>query len=137
MDFISRWSLGFHQPPGASPRGSIESEIEMSEYFVEASECSRHNIFPGVEIQTAACRKMMMSLVEFQPGAIVEKHSHPHEQVGIIIEGRAHFFVGDDDRILGPGDMYRIPGGVEHHVVSLDNICKAFDIFTPIREDYL
>ncbi len=109
----------------------------MSKYFVETSECSRHNIFPGVEIQTSACRKMMMSLVEFQPNAVVDQHSHPHEQVGVVIEGRAHFFVGDEDRILGPGDMYRIPGGVEHRVVALDGPVKAFDIFSPIREDYL
>jgi quercetin dioxygenase-like cupin family protein len=109
----------------------------MSEFFVEESDISRHTIFPGVEIQTAACRSMMMSLVEFHPYAVVEKHSHPHEQVGIIIEGRAHFFVGDDDCVLGPGDMYRIPGGVEHRVVALDETVKAFDIFNPIREDYL
>lgn len=109
----------------------------MSDYFVKSEDCSRHNIFPGVEIQTAACQKMMMSLVEFQPNAVVEKHSHPHEQVGILIEGQAHFFVGEDDQILGPGDMYRIPGGVEHRVVALDNVVKAFDIFSPVREDYL
>ena len=109
----------------------------MSKHFVEASDCSRHSIFPGVQIQTAACEKMMMSLVEFEPNAVVEKHSHPHEQVGIIIQGRAHFFVGDEDRILGPGDMYRIPGGVEHRVVALDGPVTAFDIFSPIREDYL
>jgi quercetin dioxygenase-like cupin family protein len=109
----------------------------MSKYFVDESDCSRRNIFPGVDIQTVACRSMMMSLVEFHPYAVVEKHSHPHEQVGIIIEGRAHFFVGEDDRVLGPGDMYRIPGGVEHRVVALDQPVKAFDIFTPIREDYL
>lgn len=109
----------------------------MSKYFADTADCSRHTIFPGVEIQTAACQKMMMSLVEFQPNAIVEKHSHPHEQVGMVIEGRAHFFVGNEDRVLGPGDMYRIPGGIEHRVVALDNIVKAFDIFCPIREDYL
>lgn len=109
----------------------------MSEYFVEEQDCRRLEIFPGVAIQTAACKNMMMSLVEFQPYTTVEKHSHPHEQVGIVIEGRAHFFVGNDDRVLGPGDMYRIPGGVEHRVVALDNVCKAFDIFNPVREDYL
>ncbi len=109
----------------------------MSEYFVEPSDCSRHAIFPGVQIETAACQEMMMSLVEFQPGAVVEKHSHPHEQVGILIEGRAHFFVGDEDRVLGPGDMYRIPGGVAHRVVALEGLVKAFDIFHPVREDYL
>jgi len=109
----------------------------MSEYFVDQADCSRHEIFPGVAIQTAACQNMMMSYVELEPNATVEKHSHPHEQVGIVLEGQARFFIGDEDRILGPGEMYRIPGGVEHRVVALDNPCKAFDIFHPVREDYL
>ena len=31
---------------------------------------------------------MLMSLVELQPGAIVQAHSHPHEQMGMVLEGR-------------------------------------------------
>ncbi len=109
----------------------------MSKYFVEPADSSRHQIFPGVQIKTSACREMMLSLVTFEPKSVVQPHSHPHEQVGMVLEGRAHFFVGEEDRILGPGEMYRIPGGVEHHVVALDNTVRALDIFHPIREDYL
>ena len=112
-------------------------EFSMSGCFVEKSNCSHHTIFPGVEIYTKAGNKMMLSLVEFQPGAEVEAHSHPHEQAGIVIEGRARFIVGDEERILEPGDMYLIPGGVTHQVVAMDEGAKALDIFHPIREDYL
>ncbi|HUG93850.1 MAG TPA: cupin domain-containing protein [Planctomycetaceae bacterium] len=109
----------------------------MSKYFVDKSHCTRRTIFPGVEILTSACEQMMLSLVEFQPGAIVEAHAHPHEQVGMVLEGRARFIVGDEERVLGPGDMYRIPGGVEHRVVALDAGLKALDIFHPVRNEYL
>ncbi len=109
----------------------------MTDVFVDKSQCTRRTLFPGVEIFTAAAEHMMLSLVEFQPGAVVAAHSHPHEQVGMVVEGRAHFFVGEDDQVLGPGDMYRIPGGVTHRVVALDEGAKALDIFHPIREDYL
>ncbi|MDB5334759.1 MAG: hypothetical protein JWN70_378 [Planctomycetaceae bacterium] len=30
---------------------------------------------------------MLMSLVEFQPGAIVQELSHPHELMGRVLEG--------------------------------------------------
>lgn len=109
----------------------------MSRYFIAPEERAHHVIFPGVEIFTAAAEHLMLSLVVFEPHAVVEEHSHPHEQAGMILEGRAHFFVGDEDRILGPGDMYRIPGGVPHRVVALDEPVKALDVFHPIREDYL
>ena len=109
----------------------------MSAYFVDKSQCTPKTIFPGVDITVVAGQQMMLSLVEFQPGAVVEAHSHPHEQVGMMLEGRAHFFVGDEDRVLDPGDMYTIPGGVTHRVVGLDGAAKALDIFHPVRDDYI
>lgn len=109
----------------------------MSDYFVDKSNCTHRTIFPGVEIHTSACQQMMLSLVDLQPGAVVEAHSHPHEQVGMVLGGRARFFVGDEEKVLGQGDMYRIPGGVTHRVVALEEGAQALDIFHPIREDYL
>lgn len=80
---------------------------------------------------------MMLSLAELEPEAIVEQHSHPHEQVGIVVEGHARFIIGDEERVLGPGDMYIIPGDTPHRVVALEDGCRALDVFHPIREDYL
>ena len=109
----------------------------MSSYFKNRETCSHHTIFPGVDIYTATGKEMMLSYVEFEPGAIVEAHSHPHEQVGMVVEGKARFFVGDEERLLGPGDMYTIPGGVTHRVVAEEGRVVAIDIFHPIRDDYV
>lgn len=108
----------------------------MSLYFPTPEECGRHTIFPGVHIRTTSCDKMMLSVVDLEPGAVVEEHSHPHEQVGLLLQGRVIFFIGDERKTLGPGDMWRIPGGVRHKVVVLDQPAKAVDIFCPIREEY-
>lgn len=108
-----------------------------SRTFVDQSECSRHTIFPGVDVLTAAGEQMMLSLAVFEPDAVVEAHSHPHEQVGMVVEGRARFIVGDEEKILGPGEMYFIPGGETHRVIALEEGCKALDVFHPIREEYL
>ncbi len=102
-----------------------------------AGEGSRHRIFPGVEICTTPGRAMMLSVVTFEPGSVVPDHAHPHEQMGIMISGRAEFTVGGETRILGPGDIWRIPGGVVHRVRALDGPAVALDVFHPIRDDYL
>jgi quercetin dioxygenase-like cupin family protein len=109
----------------------------MSLYFPTPDECSRHTIFPGVRIRTCAAERMMLSLVELEPNAVVEQHSHPHEQVGMVLEGRLTFFIGGEEKTLRPGDMFRIPGGVPHRVVVLDQPARVLDIFNPVREDYL
>lgn len=109
----------------------------MSRYFVDKKECARHTIFRGVTIHAMGGEHMLVSLVEFEPGAIVEEHSHPHEQMGMVLSGNAHFFVGDEDRVLTAGEMYRIPGGVKHRVVAVDGPATALDIFHPVRNEYL
>lgn len=108
----------------------------MSKYFVTQAECSQHTIFPGVNIFTTAGEKMMLSLVEFEPRSIVQPHSHPHEQMGLLVEGTLTFTIGDETRALVPGEMWRIPGGVVHSAVAGDAPVKALDAFYPIREDY-
>jgi quercetin dioxygenase-like cupin family protein len=90
-----------------------------------------------VEIRTTAGQAMMLSVVTFEPGSIVPEHQHPHEQMGVLISGRAEFTVGGITRILGPGDLWRIPGGVPHRVVALDGPVVAVDVLHPTREDYL
>jgi quercetin dioxygenase-like cupin family protein len=125
---------------GALDRGGTilapTPRFSMSLYFPTPEECSRHTIFPGVRIRTCAAEHLMMSLVDLEPHSVVEEHSHPHEQVGMLLEGRATFFIGGEEKTLQAGDMWRIPGGVKHRVVALDRPVKALDIFYPVREDY-
>ena len=109
----------------------------MSLYFPTPAEHATREIFPGVTIHACACDKMMLSYVELKPGAVVEEHSHPHEQVGYLLEGRARFFIGGEEKVLVKGDRWRIPGGVKHRVIALEEGAKALDIFCPVREEYL
>jgi quercetin dioxygenase-like cupin family protein len=119
--------------PAAREGGSRDGES----YFLPAGSGSRHVIFPGVEILTTAGANMMLSVVRFEPRSVVAEHAHPHEQMGILLEGRLEFTVGNVTRLLGPGDMWRIPGGVLHSVRAMDAPVLAVDVFHPIREDYL
>lgn len=106
-------------------------------YFLSAGSGSRHAIFPGVELRATAGEELMLSVVNLEPDSVVELHSHPHEQMGYLISGTLEFTIGGETKILGPGDMWRIPGGVPHRVVAVGGPAKAIDVFHPIREDYL
>jgi quercetin dioxygenase-like cupin family protein len=75
-------------------------------------------------------------VVELAPRSVVEEHAHPHEQIGMWLEGEAVFSIGDEQKAVRPGDLYRIPGGVRHKVTVLDRPAKAIDIFYPVRDEY-
>jgi quercetin dioxygenase-like cupin family protein len=110
----------------------------VDHYFVPAGGGKHRQLFPGVEIRATAGDRLMISLVNFEPGSVVPDHSHPHEQMGIMISGQAEFTVGGATRILGPGDIWRIPGNVVHRVKAVgDAPAVALDVFHPVREDYL
>jgi len=54
----------------------------------------------------------------------------------MLLEGRAIFFIGGEQKTLQAGDLYRIPGNVRHKVIALDQPVRAIDIFCPVREEY-
>jgi quercetin dioxygenase-like cupin family protein len=80
--------------------------------------------------------KVMMSMVEIAPNAVLPPHKHPHEQAGLVLEGEFDFTIGGETKRLGPGEAYIIPGGVEHSLVGSDGWALALDIFSPPREEY-
>jgi quercetin dioxygenase-like cupin family protein len=110
---------------------------EIDDYFTPAGEGAFHALFPGVSIRTSAGKEMLLSVVTFEPGGIVPDHSHPHEQMGFLVSGFLEFTIGGVCRRLGPGDQWRIPGGVSHRVIASNGPAVALDVFHPIREDYL
>ena len=109
----------------------------MSPYVIDRQQCSHHRIFPGVDIFTVAGQQLMLSYVEFEPHAVVQPHSHPHEQMGLLLEGELEFTIGGQKHTVRPGQMWRIPGGVLHSAVAGSEPVRALDVFHPVREDYL
>jgi quercetin dioxygenase-like cupin family protein len=108
----------------------------MSLYFPAPDELARHTIFPGVDIRTCAADRMLLSVVDLAPHSVVEEHAHPHEQVGMVLQGRALFHIDGEQKLLQAGDLYRIPGEVRHKVIALDEPVRALDVFCPVRDDY-
>ena len=79
----------------------------------------------------------MLNLIEFEPGATVPLHSHPHEQLGIVLRGMQALVVDGVARELGPLEGYVLPGGVEHSAYCGPEGALVLDVFAPVREDYL
>lgn len=108
----------------------------MSRFFPTSAECGAHVIFGSVAIRTFAGDRIQLSLVDMPQGGVVDWHSHENEQIGMMVSGRARFQIGEEERILGPGEFYFIPGGVRHRVAPVNGSAQALDVFHPIRDEY-
>jgi quercetin dioxygenase-like cupin family protein len=105
-------------------------------YFYELAQVARREPVPGVGMRAVWGDKVMLNWVDLAPKAVVPLHSHPHEQAGIVLEGQIEMTIGGETRVIGVGEAYVIPGGVEHKAVGSDEPSLVLDIFSPPREDY-
>ena len=91
---------------------------------------------PGVTAKIASGERMMFSLVTLAPDAVVPTHSHPHEQMGMMVSGTMAFTIEGETRVLSGNDMYFVPGGVPHAAKGGPGGAVALDAFSPPREEY-
>ena len=63
-------------------------------------------------------------------------HSHPHEQLGIVLEGMQALVVDGVVHELSPMEAYVLPGGSSTRVLGGLDGALVLDVFRPVREDY-
>ena len=80
--------------------------------------------------------KEMLVRWEFTKGAVAARHSHPHEQIVVMVQGKLRLKVGDTETIMGRDDIVVIPPGTPHEAEALEDTV-VIDIFSPPREDFL
>lgn len=90
----------------------------------------------GVTAKIASGEKLMFSLVTLAPDAVVPTHSHPHEQMGMMVSGTMEFTIAGETRVVSGNGMYLVPGGVPHAAKAGPGGAVALDAFSPPREEY-
>ena len=105
-------------------------------YFYDSKERAAKELAPGARTRTFWGDKMLLSLVEIDANAEVPIHTHHHEQGGIVIEGDLEMGIGGEVKMLKPGDMYIVPGDVEHYAKGGPAPVKVLDIFSPVRIEF-
>jgi len=91
----------------------------------------------GIERQMVVGERMMICRFRFAPFLVTPEHTHPHEQMSMVISGRVRFFVAGEERLALPGDVLHFPSNCLHGATMMDEEVVIIDIFTPLREDFL
>ena len=104
--------------------------------FAKLTDLPALDLAAGVRAYPLIGEGAMLNLVDLEPGATVALHSHPHEQLGVVLAGEITMTVDGVDHVCGPTDGYVIPGGHEHAARAGSAGCRVIDVFQPVREDY-
>jgi unsaturated pyranuronate lyase len=105
-------------------------------FFADLAALEPQQIWDGLLGRTVHGERVSLSLVEFEPSAIAPEHSHPNEQIGMVVEGQVTFTVAGETKELGPGGTWRILAGVPHSAVAGSEGAVVVEVFSPIRDDW-
>ncbi|MDP3765662.1 MAG: cupin domain-containing protein [Nanoarchaeota archaeon] len=104
-------------------------------YFKKLKDIKETEIIPGYKAKFIHSANMTFAYWNIKANAILPEHSHKHEQVANIIEGKFELKIDNETRILGPGEVAVIPSNTIHSGKAKTK-CKIVDVFYPRREDY-
>ena len=80
--------------------------------------------------------RVLISFIENPPGCVFPEHSHPSEQILIILEGEEDHVCAGERFLMKAGDVCIHPPNAMHGGETKTGF-KGIDIFVPPREDWL
>ncbi len=92
-------------------------------------------ILPGYSAKFIHTDALTLAFWEVANGSHLPEHSHPHQQIANVLEGKFELTIAGEKTILGPGEVAVIPGNVPHSGRALTE-CRLLDVFHPARDDY-
>ena len=94
-------------------------------------------IFPGVTLHAIGGEQVLLCRVSYEPGKSVQRHAHEQtEQVMVIVDGEVDVTIGDEQRVLRPGDVCVMNRGVEHELYSEGGV-TFFEALAPVPLDHV
>jgi len=100
------------------------------------SRIEKEQLNPLIARQVIHGKKLTIGRLFLKKGAVVAEHSHPHEQITLLEQGRLVFTIDGSEQPLEAGQALVIPSGAVHQVQALED-SLAIDVFAPVREDWI
>lgn len=107
----------------------------MTPTLAELKEIKPREVFPGFQGRFIHTTNMTFAYWEIAKGSPVPTHSHVHEQVVNMLDGKFELTVSGQTYVLSSGSVFVIPSNAVHTGMALTD-CRILDVFCPVREDY-
>ena len=104
-------------------------------YYASPRDLPQKSPSPGMTQRIIRAEAASIAITDLAPTTVVESHKHPMEQTGVVIRGSLVMVIAGEQRILTPGDTYRVPPNAAHGARVLEQACQVIDIWAPARDD--
>lgn len=88
--------------------GAVTLHLAQAQQFgSKRTDLQRHDL-------SAPGREVIQVRVDFDPGYVAPRHTHPGEEIIYVLEGTLEYEIGGKSVTVQPGDVLFVPAGVVH-----------------------
>ncbi len=114
----------------------VEVSQEFPPQYINIDALPMAIVAEGLGLKPVFGQQLQLSFVHMLPHSVAAMHSHPEEQIGLILEGEYEFELNGVRKMVKKGDIYIVPPNVPHGAVTYEKACVVLDIFSPQRSGY-
>ncbi len=114
----------------------VATDEERCSRVVAVSEIPAIPLMPGVVTRIVPGKNLTLSVPSIDPYVVGTSHSHPHEQMIVVLEGQIDVVVDGKLYPVKAGEVIVIPGDVPHAGITGEHSCRILEIFSPARKDF-
>jgi len=109
--------------------------VEKAQFHPKKSLVPRP-VSKGARMWSVALEKTMFTYFEIDPGSRFDLHSHPNEQITMVLEGELFFKFPDKKVCVKKGEVIAIPSNTLHEAYTQKSSVIAVDAWSPVMEKY-
>jgi mannose-6-phosphate isomerase-like protein (cupin superfamily) len=92
---------------------------------------------PGVKGRVVQADHVTLVVYDYAPRTVVDTHKHDVEEVGVVVKGSLAMVIAGEQRILMPGDSFRVPAKTAHGARVFEEPTQVIDVYAPPRADLM
>lgn len=92
---------------------------------------------PGARMWGVSLDKTLLTYFECQPNCRFEKHSHPSEQITLVLKGELLFDLDGEMIRVKEGEVIAIPSNIPHAAFTESKAARACDAWSPVMPQYV
>lgn len=110
----------------------------MPFYNIAEMEPQQDVVNPAIMLKSVAGEFIKIGIVTYQLGEGPPPHFHPNEEQFILmLQGKLNMVLGEESRLIGPGDLVHIPRHTMHGIKVVEGPAVFFACKSPVGTGHL
>jgi len=109
---VAMLTVGSALAPDVAQAQQARSAPHAQQPGTRRTDLQRHDL-------SAPGREVVQVRVEFDPGYVAPRHTHPGEEIIYVLEGTLEYVIGGKTVTVKPGDVLFVPAGTIHSVTNV------------------